>query len=124
MCGRADPGMKKPRSRTGQGSFPNSRPFDACFTWPQAGRLKSTAERCLSSLHVDHPRHAEAVGEHAETRREERLGQRHPYLPAVAQGTEASLGLVKLRLLGSSGDFAALGKNRSFASLGNRGRGL
>src|SRR6266542_2568685 len=44
-------------------------------------------------LYVDHPRHAEAVGDHAEARGKEGLGQRHLHLPAVAQRREQPLGL-------------------------------
>src|SRR6266851_4855222 len=44
-------GTEKPRSRAGQGSFQNSRPFSGCLTWPQAGRLKSPriASRSVSA---------------------------------------------------------------------------
>src|SRR5215472_1606247 len=40
-------GIKKPRSRAGQGSSQNSRPFSASLAWPQAGRLKSTTMATL-----------------------------------------------------------------------------
>src|SRR5271154_6577379 len=47
------PGNKKPRSRAGQGSFQNPRPFSAFLTWPKAGRLKSTTRGRLLSRPYD-----------------------------------------------------------------------
>src|ERR1700730_5373690 len=49
--------------------------------------------QATSGRHVDHPRYAKAVGDHAEARGEESLGQRHLYLTAVAQSGEKPLGL-------------------------------
>src|SRR3984893_1027509 len=46
-----------------------------------------------SRRHEDHPWHAEAVGNQAEARGKEGLGQRHPHLPAVGQGSKQPLGL-------------------------------
>src|ERR1700730_17647435 len=43
-------------------------------------------------LYEDHPRHAKAVGNHAETGREKGLGQGHLHLPTVCQRVEQPLG--------------------------------
>jgi hypothetical protein len=43
----------------------------------------------------DHPGHAEAVGDHAEARSEESLGQRHLHLAAVAECREPAVRLRK-----------------------------
>ena len=42
---------------------------------------------------TDHPAQAEAVGEHAEARRPERLRQRHPHLATVGERREGAVGL-------------------------------
>src|SRR5215470_12165368 len=47
QCAAAPIRHKKPRSRAGQGSSQNSRPFSASLAWPQAGRLKSTTMATL-----------------------------------------------------------------------------
>lgn len=47
-------------------------------------------------LSHDHPRRAKAVDAHSEGGREERLAQRHLYLPALAQGAEYALGLTDI----------------------------
>ena len=57
-----------------------------------AGGILS-AVRHRSVTDEDHPGHAEAVGDHAEARREEGLGERHLHLPALAQRPEHPLGL-------------------------------
>src|SRR5215831_5022044 len=46
-----------------------------------------------SSLHDDHPAHAEAVGDHAEALGEERLAERHSHLAAVGERREHAVGL-------------------------------
>src|ERR1700730_2070874 len=57
----------------------------ALSRWPGEGRS--------SRRDYDHPWHAEAVGDHAEARGKEGLGQRHLHLPPVRQGREQPLGL-------------------------------
>src|SRR5262249_41661471 len=49
-----------------------------------------------SVRYVDHPRHAEAVGNHAEPWREEGLGQRHLHLSSIGEPREH---LVRARLV-------------------------
>src|SRR6516164_2923654 len=66
--------------------------YEASLT---ARRFSIALER--SSPDVDHPGHAEAIGHHAEARREERLGERHLHLSALGQGREQPLGLVEVR---------------------------
>src|SRR5262245_29467045 len=48
----------------------------------------------FSSLpgHDDHPTHAEAVGDHTETRREEGFAERHADLTAIGKGVEEPIG--------------------------------
>src|SRR5262249_48281658 len=46
-----------------------------------------------SSLHDDHPAHAEAIGHHAEALGEERLAERHSDLSAVGERREHAVGL-------------------------------
>src|ERR1700737_790309 len=48
-------------------------------------RLKSAP---LLRFYQDHPRHAEAVGDHAKARREEGFGQRHLHLSAIGEGAQ------------------------------------
>ena len=56
-------------------------------------RAAASGLRCRQ----DHPRHAEAVGDHAETGREEGLGQRHLDLAAVGQRVERAIGRFRIR---------------------------
>src|ERR1700755_3241805 len=46
-----------------------------------------------SILQDHHPAYAEAVGDHAETLREEGLAERHAHLPAVRQRREHAVGM-------------------------------
>ncbi len=56
-------------------------------------RFADGLEPVISMRDADHPRHAEAVGHHAEAWRPKGLGQRHLHLPAFGKGREQRIGL-------------------------------
>lgn len=57
------------------------------------GRAESARLSRRIGLYVDHPTDSEAVGEHAETGRPERLPQRHLHLATVGQRGKQPVGL-------------------------------
>src|ERR1051325_10275483 len=64
---------------------------------------------------VNHPADAEAIGNHAETRREERFGEGHAHLAAVSKGLEKAISVGRAGQVERKGKTLKVGLARAVA---------